>query len=77
MSSTSSTRGEARSWIEKYSYHLSAQSTRTAFAPGFGFTKSSRCGNRNPPHVVRTDQHCTHFIWVGESWGSPRVLFSG
>src|ERR1700730_989611 len=62
ISSASNTRGESRSCIEKYSYHLSAQSMRTAFAELFGFANSSSSWNRNPPQVVRADQHCTHFM---------------
>ena len=57
-----STRGEEISSIEKYSYHLSAQSIRIALAFRMGLTASIRWPNRNPPQVVRADQHCTHFM---------------
>ena len=51
----------------EYSYHLSAQSKRTALAVFNGFTISSRWPKRKPPQFVRDDQHWTHFIrefWV-------------
>src|SRR5580704_827790 len=62
ISRTNITRGDTICSRVKYSYHLSAQSTRIARAVFFGFTISIRWPKRKPPQSVRDDQHCTHFI---------------
>src|SRR2546426_2702063 len=46
---------------------MSEQSIRTQVADVLGSAKPRSSPQRNPPHSIRADQHCTHFrrlLWV-------------